>query len=264
VPDQSSSGPSRGRLIFEDRFADPTLSPRRWVDHYLPQWTTPDRSAARYDLEPGLLRLRIDADQPAWRPEDGPLRVSNLQTGTFSGPLDSPIGQHRHRPDLVVRTPQPERRLFTPSAGTVEAVLRASRDPTCLLAVWLVGFEAVPEDSGELCIAELFGSATGRRRSTVRMGVKAHHDPRLRTDMADVPLDLDTADWHSYAVEWDPERTRFFVDDRLARQVDQGTDYPLQLMVDLFEFPAAPQRDPAGYPKIGEVAAVRGYAPAGR
>jgi hypothetical protein len=31
------------------------------------------------------------------------------------------------------------------------------------------------------------------------------------------------------------------------------------LLVDLFEFPAGHGRDPAGYPKIGEVAAVRGY-----
>ena len=35
---------------------------------------------------PGVLRLRIDADQPAWRTEDGQMRVSNLQTGSFSGP----------------------------------------------------------------------------------------------------------------------------------------------------------------------------------
>jgi hypothetical protein len=30
-------------------------------------------------------------------------------------------------------------------------------------------------------------------------------------------------------------------------------------MVDLFEFPKDGQRDPAAYPKIGEVRAVRGY-----
>ena len=30
-------------------------------------------------------------------------------------------------------------------------------------------------------------------------------------------------------------------------------------MVDLFEFPAGADRDTRGYPKIGEVKAVRGY-----
>jgi hypothetical protein len=79
-------------LVFDENFADSELDADRWVAHYLPQWTTPERSAARYELRPGILQLRIDVDQPAWRPEDGELRVSNIQTGTFSGPLGSAIG----------------------------------------------------------------------------------------------------------------------------------------------------------------------------
>jgi ribosomal protein S18 acetylase RimI-like enzyme len=41
--------------------------------------------------------------------------------------------------------------------------------------------------------------------------------------------------------------------------VRQRIDYPLQLMVDLFEFPEGAGRDPAAYPKLGEVRSVRGY-----
>lgn len=59
--------------------------------------------------------------------------------------------------------------------------------------------------------------------------------------------------WHSYAAEWTTERIRFFVDDRLVRPVHQRIDYPLQVMVDLFEFPEGTVRDPAAYPKLGEV-----------
>jgi hypothetical protein len=248
-------------LEFDEDFARDALDPRRWVAHYLPQWTTPERSAARYELRAGLLRLRIDADQPAWREEDGSMRVSNLQTGTFSGPAGSPIGQHRHRADLRVTTPQPERRLYAPSGGLAEAVMRASDDPTCMLAFWLVGFEASPEDSGEICVAELFGDAVGPERSRVRVGVKAHNDPRVSTDMDELALELDATDWHTYGAEWNSERIRFFVDDQLVRTVDQRIDYPLQLMVDLFEFPDGSTRDPAAYPKFAEVKAVRGYRP---
>jgi hypothetical protein len=93
------------------------------------------------------------------------------------------------------------------------------------------------------------------------MGIKAHHDPRLRWDVADVALDIDATDWHTYAVTWTAQETCFYVDDRLVRTVSQGLDYPLQLMVDLFEFPAGPVRDPAAYPKMGQVASVRGYRP---
>lgn len=163
------------------------------------------------------------------------------------------------RPDLTVQSPQPTRRLYTPSAGLVEATLRASRDPSCMPAFWLVGFEESGEQSGEICVAELYGNAIGTERSAVRLGVKAHHDPRLHDDMADVVLDLDATAWHTYSAEWTADQIRLFVDDRLIGSVHQHIDYPLQLMVDLFEFPADRDRDPSGHPRIGEVSAVRGY-----
>jgi hypothetical protein len=250
-------------LVLSDDFTGDRLDPGRWVDHYLPHWTTPERSAARYELGDDGLRLLIEADQLPWRPEEGELRVSNVQTGSFSGPAGSPVGQHRHRDDLVVRSPQPVRRWWTPSAGLVEATVRASPDPACLTAVWLVGFEeASPQDSGEICVAELFGDAIGPGRSQVRLGVKAHHDPRLHTDMVDLSVDLDATEEHRYATAWDATGVRFYVDDTLVRTVDQRLDYPLQLMVDLFELPIGEPRDPGSYPKVATVRSVRGYRPA--
>jgi len=246
-------------LDVEDGFDGGRLRTDLWIDHYLPHWTTPERSAARYRLGAEGLRLLVEADQPAWRPEDGAMRVSNLQTGAFSGPLGSSVGQHRHRPDLSVRSPQPLRRLWTPSSGLVEATMRASRDPTCMLAVWLVGLEAEsPQDSGEICVAELYGHAIGPGRSQVRLGVKAHDDPRLRTDMVDLLLDIDATDEHTYAASWDSAGVGFYVDDVLAHRVQQRLDYPLQLMVDLFEFPEGGDRRDADYPKSALVRRVRG------
>jgi beta-glucanase (GH16 family) len=261
-----SGGPVLDRsawdLRLEETFDGAVLDPDRWVAHYLPQWSTPERSAARYDLSDGVLRLRIDHDQPAWRDEDGQLRVSNLQTATFAGPVGSDRGTHRHRPDLRVRTAVPHRQLCTLTGGLVEARLRATADPTCMLALWLVGVEdASPDDAGEICIAELYGHAVGHPSSTARLGIKAHHDPRLTDDMVDVALDIDATDWHDYAAAWTAEETRFYVDDQLVRVVPQGIGYPLQIMIDLFEFPEDTHRDPAAYPKTAEVAAVRAYRP---
>jgi beta-glucanase (GH16 family) len=129
-----------------------------------------------------------------------------------------------------------------------------------MLAFWLVGFEEEsPESSGEICVAELFGHAVGPRRSDVRIGVKAHNNPRLQDDMEEVALDLDATDWHTYAVAWAPDQVCFYVDDRLVRTVYQRIEYPLQLMVNLFEFPEGTDRKPAAYPKFGGVKAVRGY-----
>ncbi len=138
--------------------------------------------------------------------------------------------------------------------------MRASADPTCMLAIWLVGLEQrSSRDSGEICIAELFGNAIDPERSQVRLGVKAHHDPRLRTEMTDLMLDLDATEEHAYAAEWDAQGVRFYVDDLLVHTVEQVLSYPLQLMVDLFEFPADDERDVADYPKSAHVRSVRGY-----
>src|SRR3712207_78890 len=105
----------QGELILDEDFRDPAAFEERWIPYYLPQWSSRARSRARYRLGTGGLRLLIEADQEPWAPEwDGPLRVSNLQTGVRSGPVGSVDGQHRFRPDLVVREAQAERWTLTP------------------------------------------------------------------------------------------------------------------------------------------------------
>lgn len=261
MSDKPVLDPAGFDVVFDEDFAAPRLDESRWLAHYLPHWTTPERSGARYRLGGGGLELLIDADQPPWRDQDGRMRVSNLQTGSFSGPAGSEIGQHRHRSGLTVQSPQPTRRLWTPSAGRVEATMSASDDPTCMLALWLVGLEEhSPDDSGEICVAELFGDAIGPGSSRVRLGVKAHHDPRLRTEMIDLDLALDATQEHTYAAAWDSRRVRFYVDDHLVHSVAQGLDYELQLMVDLFEFPVKDARPSSEYPKSARIQHIRGCA----
>lgn len=249
--------------MFHDRFQGPTLDRDLWLDHYLPHWTTPERSAARYGLRHDGLELRIDHDQPAWRPEDGPMRVSGLQTGSFAGPMGSERGQHRHRQDgLTVRSPTPSRRLWTPTYGRVEVAVSACARPDCMVGIWLVGFEEdAPTQAGEICIAEIFGRQIGPRASVLRLGIKAHHDPELSTDMADLRLPFDATARHDYAAEWDEDGVRLSLDGRLVWRSRQRIGYPMQLMVDLFEFPEVEERDRAAYPKTAVVHAVRGWSP---
>ncbi|MGC4000365.1 MAG: glycoside hydrolase family 16 protein [Anaeromyxobacter sp.] len=137
-------------LEVEDSFAGPRLDDRLWLPHYLPQWSSRSAAAARFEVDGGL-RLRIDADQPAWCPEwNGELRVSSLQTGVFSGPLGSAAGQHHFRPGLVVREPQAPKALYTPRYGLFEIRCRALANPACLVALWMIGYEDAPERSGEI------------------------------------------------------------------------------------------------------------------
>ncbi|NLF04159.1 MAG: glycoside hydrolase family 16 protein [Actinomycetales bacterium] len=256
--------PPRGeelRLVLDERFLG--LDPDRWVPHYLPHWTTPERSRARFRLTNVGLELRIEHDQAPWRDEDGPLRVSNLQTATFSGQLGSSRGTHRHRADgLLVRTATPTRHLLTLVGGRVEVTASATRAPGCMLGLWLVGVEdADPRDAGEICLVELFADRIEPRTCTVLTGVKAHHDDRLVTSMHEIPLEIDACQPHVYAAEWGRGGVCVTVDDDEVFSTHQVLDYPLQLMLSLFELERGPSPDPRDYPRSATIHRVRAFVP---
>jgi hypothetical protein len=92
------------KLLFADDFDEPFLNLENWFPYYLPHWSSQERTRARYQIQDSYLRLSVDNDQQPWCPEfDGDVKVSNLQTGHWSGPAGSPQGQHRFRSGLVVR-----------------------------------------------------------------------------------------------------------------------------------------------------------------
>jgi hypothetical protein len=247
--------PSRAPDFFDD-FSSPSLAASRWVDHYLPHWTTPDRSRARYDIGADGLRLRIDADQLDWRPEDAPLRVSNIQTGNHAG-------THRHRPDgLAVRNPVATELLWAPAAGRVDVTVSASVDADCMLAVWLVGTEHLSlggpfRDSGEICVVEIDASAIGPSSTVARCGIKAHSDDRLVTDMAEVTVPFSAARPHTWTAIWGPGSTVIGCEGVVVRSLPQAPAYPQFLLIDIFEV-AAPSS--SGYPKSAKVHNVAGWS----
>lgn len=249
---------------MDERFTGPELDAARWVPEYLPHWSTPERSPARYRLTGDGLELRVDHDQPAWSPEfDGELRVSSLQSGSFSGPVGSNVGQHRFREGLVVRTAVPERRPWQPRYGLIEVRLRPSLHPRALTALWLIGHEAEPAQSGELCVVELFGGEIDDDGATsIGVGVHPFGDTRLVDEFAHVSIDGDARDWRTYSLEWMPGAARWYVDDILIAEVDQSPDYPLQLMLNLYDLPLkGTSREPSSYPLTAGVAWVREWSP---
>ena len=258
---------SRYRLEIDDDFDGPSLDLDLWVPHYLPQWSSRTASAARFTVSDSLLRLRIDADQQPWCPEwDGSVRVSSLQTGVFAGPLGSPIGQHRFGPDLVVRESQEALALYTPRYGLIECRARATADPANMVALWMIGYEDRPERSAEICIFEIFGRDVTAETARVGMGVRPFRDPSIANDFERVSLPIDAREFHDYAAEWNADRVRFFVDEKLVREIAQSPGYPMQLMLNIYEFadepePASPVSD---YPKEFLVDWIRGWRHAGQ
>lgn len=237
----ASTSPTAGlELVFADEFDAPDLDRDVWLPHYLPAWSSLARSAATYELRDSCLVLTIPPEQGLWCSPDHrpPLRVSGVQTGNFSGPVGSSIGQQPYRTGLAVQEEQEPFWGWTPDGGLIEIRLRGEVTPRSMVAFWLVGLEQVPEQSAEICVTEVFGNSVRPDGSTaVGMGLHAFRDPGVHEDFAAVRLPRDVADFHTYAVDWAAERVEFLVDGELVRTSQGPPGYPLQAMLAVFDFP---------------------------
>jgi beta-glucanase (GH16 family) len=92
------------------------------------------------------------------------------------------------------------------------------------------------------------------------MGLRPFGDPRIRDEFSVEDLAIDAREFHVYAAEWTPGYVAFFVDHRLVKLVEQSPSYPMQFMLDIYEFPQsqAPQAAQP-YPKQFVVDYFRGY-----
>jgi hypothetical protein len=225
---------------FADDF-DRDLNTDVWVPHYLPQWSSRAESTATYAVAGSELRLTIPPEQGLWCPGDhDPLKVSGIQSGVFSGPVGSTIGQQPAHDGVLVREFQPAQWGWTPHHGRLEVRARMDIGPRSMAAVWMVGLEDEPERCGEICIFEVFGDALETGSAAVGMGVHPFRDPAL-TEEWDAPrVAIDVTEHHVYAADWQPGRVDFAIDGEHVKTVHQAPDYPMQMMVAVFDFPDKP------------------------
>jgi hypothetical protein len=243
----SRGGHGTGSMAPVDlTFDDDDLDRGRWLPHYLPAWSSRAATAASYRLEDGVLVLDVPVDHPVWCPGDHepPLRVSGLQSGSWSGPLGSTLGQQRFREGQVVREEQERFEGWLPGGprgGRVAVRAAMTLSPRSMAALWLSGVEDDDEQlrCGELCVFEVFGKDVDPGRSAeVGVGVKAFRDPGLVQDFAAPRVAIDVGEEHEYAVAWDPASgAELSVDGEVVRRCARVPEYPLQLMLAVFDFP---------------------------
>lgn len=187
--------------------------------------------------------------------------VSSIQTGTFAGPEDTSKGIHRHRPDgTVVRTAQRRRMLWATTAGRVDVALSPALEPGHVTAAWLVGTEeASAQDCGELCLVELEPTDGPARQVVARIGLKAHGDPRLTTEMRTLESDPAWRGTSTWSAEWGSDGTIVSVDGREVFASAQSTMYPLILLVGLFRVADSPSAAPV----TALIRQVRGWSEGG-
>lgn len=245
---------------LDERFRGDLLDPEVWFPYYLPHWSSRSQSAATYTVHDGELHLSIPADQPMWCPDlhEEPLRVSCIQSGSFAGPLGSSIGQQPFREGLLVREEQPTMWGYTPLFGRVEVTMRGVVTSRSMFAFWMSGIEDIPERSGEICVAEVFGNAVNDRSAEVGMGLHRFRDPSLVEEFTAIPVGIDVTEFHTYGVTWKPGSIDLTIDGEPIRRHDQAPNYPMQLMLGVFDFPERGGSDHEGNVPEMIVSRVRG------
>ncbi len=241
-------------LEFEDDFNGPDLDRSKWLPFYLPHWASRDATATRYRIADGCLILAIEEGQPAWAPEiDGEVRVSSIQSGVFAGPAGSENGQHRFKPGLVVREEQAPEQLHVGTYGYYEIRAKLPAAPQTHAAFWLIGFEDEPARSGEIAVFAIDGASLRPYMAEVGYGIVPWGDSALQSSFFKDEMLVDAHDFHTYAIEWMPKRVDFFIDGKRVRTIPQAPDYPMQMMLGLYEDPTKPSTalklPDAGYPR---------------
>jgi beta-glucanase (GH16 family) len=181
------------------------------------------------------LRLYIAEGQRPWAEEnDGHNRVSNFQTAITKANLGSSNGQHRFKSGLVVTESQDEHLKALMHHGSIEIRVKLQLKSNNVAALWLVGLEHAPEDSGELCVFEVKHEDDLRDAIEVGLGTKNHHDPRFNGEFKTFIV-TGANDWHVYKMDWKPGIAEFFIDGQKVFQTNQVPTYPQQLMLCVFD-----------------------------
>ncbi len=249
-------------LEFNDEFEGSSLNTDKWIPYYLPHWSSRERTAAKYTLEESALVLQIAADHQPWCPEfDGNVKCSALQTGLYAGPIGSSLGQLHFNAASVVREAQPTQRTYTPQYGYFEMRMKTVRAAENMVALWMIGFEETPEESGEILIFEVFGDQMTESTSEVRYGIHPWGDATLTDELHRHDLPMDATRFHIYAAEWTPTHIDFYVDNIKLRTVDQSPTYPMQFMLTIYEFPDQEITQQLDYPKRFTIDYFRAYQP---
>ncbi|MDM7853505.1 glycoside hydrolase family 16 protein [Cellulomonas alba] len=251
--------PRGGEL--DDDFGGTDLDRAVWFPHYLPAWSSRARSAATYAVRGSCLVLTIPPAQGLWCAGDHEpaLRVSGVQTASWSGAVGTTRGQQPYRDGLRVREAQEPFAGWTPGPGWVEVRARADVAGRSMVSAWLVGLEDEPERCAEICVFEIFSDAVEPGRSAaVGSGLHRFRDPAVTEDFAAPRLPVDVTEWHTYGARWDASVLETTVDGEAVRTCAAPPTYPLQLMLAVFDFPDRASADDRDHVPRLEIDRVRG------
>ena len=224
------------RLIMNDDFEGNRLKTEYWIPTYLPQWSSRSKTIPSYKIHNSVLTLYLSDTQQPWCPEwNGNVRVSNLQTGVFSGEVGSDIGQHHFTDGLTVREFQPKDFKVTPQYGYVEMKARCNIGKENVAALWMIGVEEQPHQSAEICLFELKGWNVAQEKATIGYGVHPFGDGKIKDEFSEQEFSINVKEWNIYALQWEKDKIVFYINGEKIKVINQSPDYPVQIMLDLYD-----------------------------
>jgi beta-glucanase (GH16 family) len=89
------------------------------------------------------------------------------------------------------------------------------------------------------------------------MGMHPFGDPRIVDEFEKIHASVDVRQFHVYTAEWTPDHVAFLLDGQRVKLVQQSPDYPMQLMLGIYEF--EPDETAEAYPKEFVIDYIRGF-----
>lgn len=226
VPSGPPPPPAGWNLTFDDEFdgaAGSPPNPLRWVhEHGGTGWG--DSELQYYTDDVGNSQL------------DGAGHLAITASRESSG-LTCWYGPCRYT-SAKITTLEPEHALFSQGYGHFEARIKMPGGKGLWPAFWLVGEDlssAGSDKAGEIDVMEVLGDRLGQ--------VEQHaHGPGLDFGGPTVlPAGQSVADWHTYAVNWSPDRIDWQIDGRTTESLTRGEageagwvfDHPFYLLLNL-------------------------------
>ncbi|NUT18821.1 MAG: family 16 glycosylhydrolase [Hamadaea sp.] len=209
-------------LDRHDEF-DGSLDTGLWVTNYLESRTPEWRSRARYGFRDNALVLRIDNDQPTYY-ADNPMKVSSIQTGQRTGlhqtsPFDHSI---------------PTVMKYAPQYGYFEIRAKSSARTGIHTAFWTVGKQDTSTQRAEIDVVEHAPGVHGLQ--SFYYNLHKWSDPNLPEAGNTVSVGFDmTADFHIYALEWNPTQIKLYVDNVLKDTINASPAYPSVFLLGIYE-----------------------------
>jgi beta-glucanase (GH16 family) len=200
-------------LVWHDEFEGDTIDPTKWD----------------FDLGNGFYDYKGNAWVPGWGNEELQYYTRDPVNASVSDSLLTirAVKESLHGCGYTSARLKTRKRdgtpLFVKQYGRIEFRAKVPWGKGLWPALWMLPLDDAYGGwaaSGEIDLMEIVGEKPHEVLNSIHFGSTGSDGRALITHVHPLPGGSTVADWHTYAVEWEPGEIRFYVDDLLTRTYD--------------------------------------------